>query len=86
MPLARLKNLGPASAAWLAEAGIETRAELERIGPVFAYRLVRLRRPEANLLLLWALVGALDGRDWRELGAEEKAALRAEAAIPLETR
>jgi hypothetical protein len=84
--LAAMKNLGPKSAGWLAEAGIDTPMELERVGPVFAYKLVRLRHPEVNVLLLWALVGALGGRDWRELGAAEKVALRAEAAAPLELR
>lgn len=82
--LAALRNIGPTSAGWLAEAGIETPEALARVGPVFAYKLVRLRHPEANALLLWALAGALDGRDWRELSPEEKAALRAEAKAPLE--
>jgi hypothetical protein len=79
-PLENLRNLGPQSATWLRAAGICHRADLERIGPVVAFRRVREAQPRASLNLLWALAAALDGRDWRELTAPEKAALRAELA------
>ncbi len=39
--LARLKNLGPESTRWLAEMGVSTRADLERLGPVGAYEALR---------------------------------------------
>ena len=50
-----MKNLGPVSALWLREAGVVTVADLHRLGPVVAYRLVKARRPQASLNLLWAL-------------------------------
>lgn len=71
-----LRNLGPQSVAWLAESGITTTAELRRLGAPLAYHLVKQRQPRASLNLLWALAAGLDGRDWREIRREEKAALR----------
>lgn len=40
-PIENLRNLGPASAAWLREAGITSIPDLSRVGPVLAYRLVK---------------------------------------------
>jgi nucleotidyltransferase/DNA polymerase involved in DNA repair len=77
-PIESLRNLGPASAAWLREAGVETVEDLARLGAVVAYRLVKRREPKASLNLLWALAAGLDDIDWRDLSAERKAALKAE--------
>ncbi len=74
-----LKNLGPASAGWLRDAGVRSVAELERLGPVLAYRLVKQQQPGASLNLLWAMAAGLSDRDWRELSPEEKERLRKEA-------
>ena len=79
-PIERLPNLGPASAVWLRAAGIGNVAELKRLGPAFAYRLVKRQQPRAGLNLLWALAAGLEGRDWRDLSEAEKSALRAQAA------
>lgn len=75
-PIENLRNLGPASAAWLHEIGVHTRADLERLGPVIAYRLVRQRRSSTSLNLLWAMAAALSDKDWRDLSADEKERLR----------
>lgn len=77
-PIENLRNLGPASAAWLREAGISTIAELERMGPAAVYRLVRQQQPKAGLNLLWALHAGLLDCDWRELSDERKEKLRRE--------
>ena len=77
-PVENLKNLGPTSAAWLKDIGVQTRAELERMGAVLAYRLVRERRAEVSLNLLWAIAAALQNKDWRELTADEKQSLLSE--------
>lgn len=82
--LGSLKNLGPMSVGWLCEAGITSRAELERIGAVMAYLIVRHRRPNVNALLLFALHGALTDTHWAEIDPAAKAQLRAEAAEPLQ--
>jgi DNA transformation protein len=78
-PIESLPNLGPKSGQWLREAGITTIAELERLGPVVAYRLVKQRQPNASLNLLWALAAGLKGKDWRELTEATKKRLRKEA-------
>lgn len=74
-----LLNLGPKSGQWLREAGITTITELERLGPVVAYQLVKQRQPRASLNLLWALAAGLKEQDWRELTETTKKRLRKEA-------
>lgn len=78
-PVENLRNLGPKSSQWLREAGITSIAELERLGPVVAYRLVKQRPPKASLNLLWALAAGLMKQDWRELSEITKERLRKEA-------
>ena len=51
----KLRNLGPVSTQWLAEVGVFSRADLERVGSVAAYAMVRRRQQGASLNLLWAL-------------------------------
>lgn len=83
--LAALKNLGPTTAALLHEVGIETPEELRRVGSVMAYKLLCHRFPaQANVLFLYALEGALQGRSYLDLAPEEKARLKAEAGGDLE--
>ncbi len=77
-PVENLRNLGPKSAAWLREVGVNTRSDLQRLGPVIAYQLVRQRRSGTSLNLLWAITAALSDRDWRDLSADEKQHLRRE--------
>ncbi len=80
-PIENLKNLGPKSGQWLREVGITTIGELERIGPVVAYRLVRQQQKNAGLNLLWALAAGLKDLDWRDLTDEQKDHLRSEAEM-----
>ena len=61
-----LPNLGPKFSQWLRAAGINTIADLQRLGPVHAYRLVKERQPKASLNLLWAMVAGPKGNDWRK--------------------
>lgn len=78
-PISQLRNLGPKSALMLAEAGLRTLDELRLLGPVRAYVRVKRQHPRsASLNLLWALAAGLEDRDWRDLTAAEKSALRAE--------
>ena len=79
LPIESLRNLGPKSGQWLREAGITTIAELERLGPVVAFRLVKQHEPKASLNLLWAMAAGLKGKDWRELSEASKKRLRKEA-------
>jgi len=80
--LAALPGLGPASARWLSEVGIESYDDIDRLGAVEVYRRVRDSRDGVNLNLLWGLEALLLGCHWRDLPAERKAQLRAELAEP----
>ena len=74
-----LAKPGPGEdAEWLRDAGITTVAELARLGPVLAYRLVKQKQPRASLNLLWALAAGLSDLDWRELSESDKHRLQAE--------
>ena len=80
--LARLRNLGPASAAWLEAAGIRTAADLRALGAVAAFRRVAFHRGgDVSANLLYALEGALRDVRWDRLPAEERVRLRREAGI-----
>ena len=66
--LDNLLNLGPATARWLEEAGIETAAELRRIGAIEAWaRLFRQGRRGLSRNALYALDGAVHGLRWNQL-------------------
>src|SRR5205814_10530910 len=77
-PIDNLPNLGPTSVSWLRDADIRTITDLERLGPVAAYRLVKNRQPSATLNLLWSLEAGLLGKDWRELSEKDKGRLKNE--------
>jgi len=75
LALSALRNLGPRSAEMLARAGIRTPAQLRRLGAVAAYRRTRRAVPGASLNLLYALVGAIENRDWLEVRRNDRLAL-----------
>jgi predicted flap endonuclease-1-like 5' DNA nuclease len=70
--LAALRNLGPASQAMLAAAGVTSVAMLRRLGAVEAFRRVRANDARASLNLLWALEGALTGRRWQDVARDDR--------------
>ena len=72
-----LKNLGPESDRMLREIGIETAEEVRQLGSAMIYKIVshRAGRP-AHLLWLYALEGAIQGRNLNSFSPEEKAVLR----------
>lgn len=70
-----LAQLGPASQAMLAQAGIVDDSTLRRLGAVQAYARTKATCPRASLNLLWALEGALSGRPWREVADTDRASL-----------
>ena len=72
---ATLLNLGPKSRAMLANAGIESLADLQRLGSVAAYVKVKRTGANASLNLLWALEGALSGMHWQEVAKAHRASL-----------
>lgn len=71
VPIARMRNLGPASARMLAAIGVHDADDLEHLGAFAAYRRIvdeTDHRPSLNLL--WAMEGAVLDLDWRDLPEE----------------
>lgn len=73
---ARLRNLGPQSQKWLAEIGIETREEIEKLGSVEVYRLLKEKGYPVSLNLAYAIEAMLADLDWKKLPPDVKAELR----------
>lgn len=73
--LASLPNLGTKSAQFLLDAGITSLEQLQRLGAVQAYTMVKQVAPRASLNLLWALEGALSGLHWRDVAKEHRTSL-----------
>lgn len=73
-----MRNIGPVSRRWLAEIEIYSLADLEQVGPIAVYKMIRSTRGgKVSINLLWALVGAIEDIDCRKLSPERKAELRA---------
>lgn len=78
--LAELNNLGPVSTGWLNAVGVRTSADLAELGAIEAYRILKGHGYRVTLNLVYAIDGALRGRDWRDLPAARKRELRVAAA------
>jgi DNA transformation protein len=78
------RNIGPFSQKRLAEIGVRTMEDLQKIGPVEAYIRIKQHYPEdTTLLLLYALKGALMEIHWNAVPRKIKERLRAEAEAML---
>jgi DNA transformation protein len=74
--LSKLKGLGQKSEKSLAEIGINTKADLEKIGPVRAF--IKLKKEcsiKPSLNFLYAMVGALENEHWANIAKSEKGRL-----------
>ena len=78
--LAAQLNLGPKSAAWLHAAGIRSRDDVARLGPIETCRRVHAAGQPVSVLLAYALEGALAGCHWNAIPWETKQFLRTEFA------
>ena len=84
--LAELRNLGPASIKWLNAIGVRSRRDLEKLGALNAYAILKAHGYKANLNLVYVIEGALTGRDWNRLPAQRRALLKAAAADAVKPR
>jgi len=82
----QLRNLGPASTRWLNAVGVHTRRDLEKLGAVDAYAILKVHGYNASLHLVYAIEGALRDCDWKQLTAKHKAQLKAAAADAVKPR
>jgi len=71
-----IPNLGPASVAQFARAGIHTAEELRDIGADAAYARALAAGIRPHFIGYYALVMGLQGRPWNDCRGAEKAALR----------
>jgi DNA-3-methyladenine glycosylase I len=84
--LTPLRNLGPASTRWLNAIGVHTRRDLEALGAVNAYRILKGHGYPASLNLVYAIEGALRDCAWNRLPASVTRALKAAAANAVKPR
>lgn len=75
-----LPNLGNKSVGLLREIGVYTDVDLRELGAVTAYCLLKAQNERVSVNMLWALYGALNDLDWREIPTKTKAILLDEVA------
>ncbi|WP_424940125.1 TfoX/Sxy family DNA transformation protein [Aliiroseovarius sp. S253] len=75
-PVSSIRNLGEASDAVYARAGIHTAEELHTLGPDEAYRRLLATGSRPHFIAYYAMVMGLQGRPWNDCQGKEKDALR----------
>ncbi len=75
-PVSSIRNLGPASDAVYARAGITTAEQLRGLGPDAAYRKLLQSGGKPHFIGYYAMVMGLQGRPWNDCQGDEKKALR----------
>ena len=85
MSAAKLRNIGPKSAAWLRQVGLRSLEDIAAIGTVEAFMKVKRAGFKPSLNLLYALEGALQNCHWQEVpdARRDELVSAAEAAIAL---
>lgn len=66
------RNLGPKSQMMLEQAGIHTLGQLQELGAVRVYALVKRHNSNTSLNLLWALHGAITERHWQQVAKQDR--------------
>lgn len=75
-PVSSIRNLGPASDAAFARAGIATAEQLRVLGADAAYARLIASGARPHFIGYYALVMGLQGRPWNDCRGDEKAELR----------
>jgi hypothetical protein len=75
-PVSSIPNLGPASEAAFAKAGITSAEELRDLGADEAYARLLASGTRPHFIGYYVLVMGLQGRPWNDCKGEEKKALR----------
>ncbi len=76
-PVSTIRNLGPASEAVYARAGIATAGQLRALGADEAYRRLLATGARPHFIAFYAMAMGLQGRPWNDMDPPEKAAMRA---------
>ncbi|HET6603331.1 MAG TPA: TfoX/Sxy family protein [Xanthomonadaceae bacterium] len=64
---AKIRNVGPKSAAWLRQVGVRSLQDLREAGPVAVYLKVKRAGFRPSLNLLYAMEGALLDCHWQDV-------------------
>lgn len=85
MTAAKMRNIGPKSAAWLRQVGLRTIEDLSAVGTVEAYMRVKRAGFKPGLNLLYAIEGALLDCHWQDVPSDRRheLILAADAATAL---
>lgn len=75
-PVSSIPNLGPASEAAFARAGIHSAEEIRALGADEAYRRLLLSGTPPHFIGYYVLVMGLQGRPWNDCKGKEKDDLR----------
>jgi DNA transformation protein and related proteins len=75
-PVSSIPNLGPASEAAFARAGITSAEEIRALGADEAYLRLLISGVRPHFIGYYVLVMGLQGRPWNDCKGAEKAALR----------
>jgi DNA transformation protein and related proteins len=75
-PITAIPNLGPASEAAFARAGIHTATEVRALGSDECYRRLLAAGTKPHFIGYYVLVMGLQGRPWNDCKGDEKKALR----------
>jgi DNA transformation protein len=75
-PISALRNLGPATEAAFARAGIDSAEALRALGADAAYARLLAAGERPHFIAYYLLHMALQGRPWNDCRGDEKAALR----------
>ena len=76
-PLTEIPNIGPATAAAFARAGITSAEALREMGADAGYAALLRAGERPHFIGYYVLVMGLQGRPWNDCRGAEKAALRA---------
>jgi DNA transformation protein len=75
-PVSSIRNLGPATEAAFARAGITSAEELRALGADAAYQRLLETGTQPHFIGYYVIVMGLQGRPWNDCQGAEKAALR----------
>ncbi len=67
-----LPNLGPSSAKMLSQINVHCLRDIEQLGPVSCFKLLKAANVKVSLNLLYALYGAIHNKPWNRLSQVEK--------------
>lgn len=82
MKISEMKNLGPKSTAMLAKIGVHNRDDLEKLGAVDCYLILKNQGFNVNLNMLYALEAALLDINITNLSGDIKQHLQAAIKAP----